>query len=119
MRAVAGRLDRADELARRSPTAAPCTVACVGREVDGRLDAVEPVQAALDPRRARGARHALEVEPDFGLRAHGSTIERTPYGYEPDGLARREPYTAHGSRLTNSGSRCTLAAGSGTCFFAH
>jgi hypothetical protein len=33
------------------------------REVDGRLDAVETVQASLDPRRARRARHALDFQP--------------------------------------------------------
>jgi hypothetical protein len=35
----------------------------LGREVDGRLDAVELVELPLDPANARGARHALEVEP--------------------------------------------------------
>ena len=52
------------------------TDACLGRVVDGRLDAVELVQLALDPRGARGARHALEVEPDAS-RSRGS---RPPSG---------------------------------------
>jgi hypothetical protein len=37
----------------------------LGREVDARLDAAEPVELALDARRAGGAGHALEIEPDL------------------------------------------------------
>ncbi len=36
----------------------------LGRVVDGRLDSLEPVQLALDARRARGAGHPVDVETD-------------------------------------------------------
>ena len=78
---VAGGLDRADELVDATRTAASLTVACVGREVHRRLDAVELVQAALDARGARGARHALDVEPDFAVWRLMLPFEHTPVGY--------------------------------------
>ena len=37
----------------------------LGGEVDGRLDAVELVELALDPAHARGAGHAVEIEADL------------------------------------------------------
>ena len=63
----AGRRSRSTRPRRRAPRpgrrGSQRTVACCGRQVDGRLDTVELVQPALDRRGARRTAHALEVEP--------------------------------------------------------
>src|SRR5512132_370758 len=55
-----------------------------GREVDARLDAVKPVQGALDLCCAGGAVHPLELEPHL-VRAlclgHRGPSDDTPPGY--------------------------------------
>ena len=65
----------------RSSSCDPCRVEAhagrLGREVDGRVDAVELVELALDPRDAAGARHSLDLEGHrggIGVRGHASTI---------------------------------------------
>ncbi len=62
--AVAGRLDRGDELLDWRVRVA-VDGRLLGGEVDGRLDAVELVQLLLDPRRTGGTGHAGEVEADL------------------------------------------------------
>src|SRR4029079_10043030 len=70
-RGVAGRLDRADEGVRGHELGLELDRRLLGRVVHRRRHAVELVQPALDPRRARRARHPFDrkVEP----RAHRST----------------------------------------------
>ena len=64
---VAGRLDRRDQVVDRHRGRVERHRRRLGRVVHGRLDAVELVELALDPRGARSARHALDVEPELLL----------------------------------------------------
>ena len=79
-RAVAGGLDRADEVV-DADRRIEAHRRLLGREVDRRLDAVEPVQPALDPGGARGARHPLEVEPELPSCARVIAVIASPRGY--------------------------------------
>ena len=63
-RAIPGRFDRSEEIRHIDPRRVERHRALLGREVDGRVDAVELVELPLDPVRARGARHPLECEVD-------------------------------------------------------
>jgi hypothetical protein len=62
--AVADRLDRPDQLLEFDPRGIEFDRSLLGRVVDARLDAVEPVQLPLDPGRAGGAGHPLDLEPE-------------------------------------------------------
>jgi hypothetical protein len=64
MRVVPRSLDRGHEVVDRHRRIA-ADGRLLGREVDGRLDAVELVELVLDPPHARGAGHALEIETDL------------------------------------------------------
>jgi hypothetical protein len=64
--AVAGRLDRLNEILHRHLCVAVHRC-LLGREVDRRLDAVEAIQPLLDAHSAGGAGHPFEVEPELGL----------------------------------------------------
>src|SRR6185503_5497750 len=80
-RAVPRRLDRPDELVDGDPGCGAHS-RLLGREVDGRLDAVELVQLLLDARRAGSAGHALEIEADLsGLQRTGHALDYTTWGY--------------------------------------
>ena len=72
---VADARDRLDERRRRQAGRVVLDGRPLGRVVDRGLHAVEPVQRALDPRRAGGAAHAVDRErnPPGGRGAHGST----------------------------------------------
>ena len=63
-RGVADLLDRLDERGRRHLRRVVLDGGLLGRVVDRGADAVELVQLALDPGRARGARHALDRQLD-------------------------------------------------------
>ena len=100
---VAGGLDRGHELARVDARGVEVHARALGRVVDGRLDAVEPVQAALDPARAGGAGHALdgEVETvrDGRRRAHATSRSyTTPLGYTWSLLCARRAARARAAR---------------------
>src|SRR5204862_3629936 len=60
--AVAGRLDGCDERLERH-VRRTVDGRLLGGEVDGRVDPVQPAELLLDSRGARGAGHALELEP--------------------------------------------------------
>jgi hypothetical protein len=61
---IARRLDGADEVGELDAARVVADRRLLGRVVDVRVDPVELVQLALDPRRARGAGHSLEDELD-------------------------------------------------------
>ena len=63
-RPVPGRLDGIEEVADADPAGVVAHGGGLGREVHGRVDAVEVVQLSLDPVRAGRARHPLEREVD-------------------------------------------------------
>ena len=63
-RAVAGRLDRADEIGDRDAAGVVRDGDLLGRVVDGRVDPFELVQLPLDAGRAGGAGHPFERELD-------------------------------------------------------
>ena len=62
VRAVAGGGDGAAQLVHGHALRVEGDARALGREVDGRVDAVELVQLALDARGARRARHPVEIE---------------------------------------------------------
>ena len=72
VRAVADGLDCRDEVGKRHGPIAPYG-RLFRREVDRRVDAVEPVQPLLDPSRAGSAGDPFEIEPD---------LIHTPSGYQ-------------------------------------
>jgi hypothetical protein len=77
--AVAGRLYGGDKLLEPDVRLA-LNGRLLGGEVDGRGDAVEVVQLLLDSRRAGGAGHSLEVEPDgplLGCHSHSHPLQST------------------------------------------
>jgi hypothetical protein len=59
---VAGRLDCTDQVVGRDPARVVADRRLFGRVVDGGLNAVEPVQLALDPRCTGGTGHPLQLE---------------------------------------------------------
>ena len=61
---VAGLANRLDQLLRLDPLGVEADRRPLGGEVDRRLDAVDLVEALLDPVRARGAGHALDRQAD-------------------------------------------------------
>jgi hypothetical protein len=71
-RAIAGGLDRADEVSRGGARWVELDGRCLHREVDARADAGELVQLLLDANGARGARHPLDrqIEPAGLSRVH-------------------------------------------------
>src|SRR5262245_50160824 len=78
LRAVAGRFDGSDEL-RDLDLTVGLDGRLLGDEVDCRGHSVELVEPLLDPRRARGAVHALEVEAN-GFRLGGHDVSMIPAG---------------------------------------
>ena len=68
---VAGRGDGGDQIAGRDPPGVVVDGGPLEREVHGCVDAVERVQAPLDPRHAPGARHPLDGQVEMGARRVG------------------------------------------------
>ncbi len=71
-RAVACRLDRAEKVVDAHPLGVEANGGSLGREVHGRVDAVELVEAALDPARAGRAGHPLKRQVDPLARVENS-----------------------------------------------
>ena len=61
---IAGGLDGADQIVDRGLRGVEGNRRLLGRVVDGRLDALQLVEALLDPGRTGGAGHPLELELD-------------------------------------------------------
>ena len=78
--AIARGPDRGHELLGRNQCGVEADRGVLGRVVDGRLDALELVQALLDPGRARRAGHALDRKLDAleARRAHSTTAGGGP-----------------------------------------
>ena len=89
---VAGRLDRAEQIGDGDALGIEANGRLLGRVVHRGVDPVELVELALDPVRARGARHPLEREIDTRValgRRDGVTPPRTPLRRSPRAAPRR------------------------------
>ena len=84
-RRVAGSLHHCDEVLRRDERWIEGHGRVLGRVVDGRLDALELVEALLDPHRAGRARHPLDrqLEPLGQRRAHDTARVRRTVSTRP------------------------------------
>src|SRR5262249_21256755 len=91
--AIPGCLDRRDQIVDRDGRRAPHR-RLLGGEVDGRIDAVELLELALDPCDARRTRHALDVE---------ANLRRGRMGC---GHAASYPASAIAARTAASSSAC-------------
>ncbi len=82
-RRVADPRHRLDQILRRDPPRVELDARPLGREVDRRLNPVEPVEALLDPTGAGGAGHALdrELEPlaHRGTSTVNSAVRTAPW----------------------------------------
>ena len=86
---VAGALDGCDQRFAARPAGVEADVRRLGREIDRRASAGDPIQRLFNPRRARGAGHAFERQVDLcggagrrGIECCSRIHARTIYPHE-------------------------------------